>query len=139
MKGPVSPDPTCLLVLFKQAQLLNMISQIQNNSNSSGDWELDSDAGSTNPRGCGSADGEPAMIIWTTNIRGIATNFDALAHAVSDSCNKPDLIFWNETLIAPKKIPTSGIYEIEGLQHIPPGSGPRVEVAIWYITGAPFR
>ena len=54
------------------------------------------------------------MVIWTSNVRGIATNFDFLAHSVFDSLVKPDLIFLNETLIAPRKVPSSGIYDLEG-------------------------
>ena len=110
--------PTLLTgCLVPRAQLAtNMKSPKKKNQNVTSNRISQSDGDPANPAGCGPPEGGSNLIIWSSNIRGIATNFDCLAHAVFDSYDKPDIIFLNETLIAPKKVPTSGIYEIEGYE-----------------------
>ena len=53
------------------------------------------------------------MVIWSTNIRGIRTNFDQLRIRIDKIIPKPDLVFLNETLINQTDVADSE-YQIPG-------------------------
>ena len=53
------------------------------------------------------------LCIWSTNIRGLQSNYDSLRHVLEVSPDKPQLMFLCETLIQPKSV-GSGAFPISG-------------------------